>query len=151
MNLKIALDKAIIEQALKARSKNFTLGEIIHRTEGLSLQELLIGMYRMGYAQAFCDYLALKFKKNIRLKVTSGWRSQAYNSTLPNASANSYHVWRFDDKNVIISANDFTSPDLSKEALHEEFAAFVRGETYLHRRLGFNHASDYGKDEDFTV
>lgn len=144
----------ITDLALRLRSGNFTLGEIIHRVVDVSLGVLLIGSYRMGYAQAFSDYLFMKVGKRVRLKVQSGWRSKEYNATIKGAAANSLHIWRtvlqglFDR---IISANDFTSPDMSKEELHEHFSNFVQGETYLHRRLGFNHVADGVPDEDFTV
>jgi hypothetical protein len=144
----------ITELALRLRSGNFTLGEIIHRVVDVSLGILLIGCYRMGYAQAFSDYLVMRTGRRIRLKITSGWRSREYNATIKGAADNSLHIWRtilqglFDR---IISANDFTSPDMTKEELHSFFSDFVQGETYLHRRLGFNHVGDGVPDEDFTV
>lgn len=148
------LPKEITDEALKLRSGSFNLAEIIHRVIDVSLAILLIGSYRMGYAQAFSDYLVMKTGKRIRLKVTSGWRSSEYNATIEGASPTSLHIWRTVTQglfNRILSANDFTSPDMSKEELHNHFSSFVQGETYLHRRKGFNHVGDGVSDEDFTV
>ncbi|NQY79000.1 MAG: hypothetical protein HRT47_01685 [Candidatus Caenarcaniphilales bacterium] len=133
------------------RSRNFSLDEVIHYQGEITQEVLLYGMYRMGRLQAIRDYLCLKHDRDIRLKVHSGWRSEWYNSSLPGASDESYHIWRITEKGLLITASDISSPDLNLDQLMEDVAAFTKGETYQHKRFGFVHEADFGRDEEWIV
>ena len=131
------------------RSENFSLPEIINRRDELTPQVINIGMYLMGFMQSLRDHLKVKTGRDIRLKVTSGYRGPVYNSTLRGASPNSYHIWRIADDGQVICAIDITSPDLSLEELFRLVDEFNYGETYLHKGFRFVHVSPYGKDESW--
>lgn len=133
---------------LKLRSRSFSLGEVIHRKDKITLLTLFIGFYRMGVMQGFSDYLHSYYGKHIRLTITSGYRYLKYNRSI-GSSDNSFHIWRKDHNGFLISANDFKSPDLSIKELSDRASEYFRGETYEHKRWKFVHASDYGPDEDW--
>ena len=138
----------IVAPILKIRSRSFTLGEIIHRHKNITIGDILIGMYRLGYMQGLSDYLYGYYGRHIRIQITSGLRHLLYNRSI-GSSDGSFHIWRFDNLWRIISANDIKSPDISTQELSDRVSEFVRGETYEHKKWGFVHLGDYGVDEDW--
>jgi uncharacterized protein YcbK (DUF882 family) len=137
---------------LNYKTDNFKLTDVIHNQDGFTEDLIPIGMFAMGYLQGLRDALCAYYKTNIRLVITSGFRSKAYNATLKGASPNSHHVWRYLPDGRFVWAVDLVSPDLKPEELFKTIAEIVKGEVYLHRRLRFVHiAPEQLKDETFVV
>lgn len=136
---------------MNLRTRNFNLSEIINNYDGWDPKLLPIATTAMGTIQMLRDYLCFKYQKQIRIKITSGYRSAAYNATLSGASSDSYHIWRFEDDGYMRWALDFTSPDLSLEELFKAVKEVYIGETYMHRRFGFIHISSQKQDEEWTI
>ena len=129
-------------------SKNFSLYEVIHRDPDKLMDQLVpIASHAQGMIQGFRNHLRVLLGKEIRINITSGYRSPSYNSQI-GGSVNSYHMWRFDNENNIIWALDITSPDLDQDELYEAAAKFFTGEVYKHGSNGLVHVTDYGADED---
>ena len=129
-------------------SKNWTTHEIIHREPDKLPKELSpIAYFWQGLLQGFSNYLKLKHGRIIRLFSLSGYRSPVYNQEVGGVS-NSYHMWRYDDNNAPICAEDLTSPDLDQDKLYNDAAEFFTGEVYKHNNNGLVHVSNYGEDED---
>jgi uncharacterized protein YcbK (DUF882 family) len=132
------------------RTRNFTLNEVIHRPEQLPEDRLPIAYSVLGWVQALRDAAWEQYKKEIRFTVTSGYRSPAFNSSI-GGSTNSHHMWRTDDKGLMIWALDLTSPDLPLNEFYEFLRVRTRGQCYMHRRLGFVHIANYGNDTEWVV
>jgi hypothetical protein len=124
------------------KTRNFTLCEIIHRPEDFDLNKIGIAYAAMGYMQRLRDELCDKFKKDIAIKITSGYRSPEYNRSISTAKEpdNSYHVWRI-DKGEILWAIDFTPSNISTVFVYEYLASspLFKGEMYFHRKHNFIH------------
>ena len=136
---------------LNYKTDNFKLSEVIHNHDGFTEDLIPIGMFAMGYLQGLRDALCAYYKTNIRLVITSGFRSKAYNASIK-ATPNSHHVWRYLPDGRFVWAIDLVSPDLKPAELFKTIAEIVQGEVYLHRRLGFVHiAPEQIKDETFVI
>lgn len=137
---------------LNYKTDNFKLTDVIHNQEGFTEDLIPIGMFAMGYMQGLRDALCDYYKTEIRLITTSGFRSKAYNASLKGSSPNSHHVWRYLPDGRFVWAQDLVSPDLKPAELFKTIAKIVKGEVYLHSKLGFVHiAPEQAQDETFVV
>jgi hypothetical protein len=121
------------------RSRSFTLKEIMHRTNDVTIEEVMVGLYRMGYMQAQRDIDGVPYK------ITSGRREAAYNKSI-GSSDNSAHRWRIENGRLI-GANDFVPIGKSLGEVYNRISKDSHGETYLHKKLEFIHNSDYNEGE----
>lgn len=129
------------------RSRNFTDVEICNGP----IKHPLQAAFQMGYMQAQKDRLCKKYKKNIRLQITSGDRT-GYNDSVPGSASNSFHNWGervFAGKAMSVMANDVRSPDLPLEKLYEEFWTTTMGEVYINYPQQIVHIAPCGPDEHF--
>jgi uncharacterized protein YcbK (DUF882 family) len=133
-------------------TRNFKLSDVIHRTQDFPKELEPVAYIAMGYVQALRDALWEHYGKEIRINITSGYRSPAYNATVSTAKGSvSHHVWRIENGRLFW-AIDIASPDLGAAELYQFVKDRVRGEVYLHRRLGFVHlAPGQLQDEEFTI
>lgn len=130
------------------KTRNFKLHEIIHRPDDFDINKIGIAYIAMGYMQRLRDELCEKFKKDIRLRITSGYRSPEYNATISTAKdpSSSYHVWRYDNSEALWAV-DFTTKDISLIFIYDYLASspMFKGELYFHRRHNFIHIAPNSK------
>lgn len=129
---------------MEIRTRNFTLDEVIHRTEDFPDSLLRIARTAMGYLQALRDYLG------VPLIITSGYRDPQYNTSI-GGSRNSHHIWRYTEQGEAIWAVDLYSPSMPLDILYEDIQKFVVGEVYMHTERGFVHLCPFGQDEAWVV
>jgi hypothetical protein len=131
----------------KTRTRNFNLHEIIHRLDKFDLNQIGIAYIAMGYMQRLRDELSEHFKKDIPLKITSGFRDLEYNASISKAKNpnNSFHVWRYKDGEALW-AIDFEPIGISPIFVYEYLAQSptFKGELYLHQRENFIHIAPNG-------
>lgn len=130
------------------RTKNFTTYEVIHREPDKLPKELeSVAYIAQGMIQGFRNHLKYTHGKPIRIQITSGYRSPSYNQEI-GGSKNSYHMWRYNTDSEPIWALDIWSPDIDKDELYRDAAAFFEGEVYMHGHYNLVHVSNYGVNED---
>lgn len=128
----------------KTRTRNFNLYEIIHRLDKFDLNQIGIAYIAMGYMQRLRDELSEHFKKDIPLKITSGYRNLEYNRSIGSKDT-SFHVWRYKDGEALW-AIDFEPTTISPIFVYEYLAQSptFKGELYLHQTKDFIHIAPNG-------
>ena len=128
----------------KTRTRNFNLHEIIHRLDKFDLNQIGIAYIAMGYMQRLRDELSEHFKKDIPLKITSGFRDLEYNRSIGSKDT-SFHVWRYKDGEVLW-AIDFEPTNISPIFVYEYLAKKkpFNGELYFHSKKDFIHIAPNG-------
>ena len=111
--------------------------------EGITPPHLFpIACFQAGYLQAIKDYLSFHYKKNIILKVTSGYRNEQINKEV-GGQPTSNHIYRLDD-DYIRCASDIVPLNAPIEEVFGLLAPF-QGEIYRHTQKGFIHIGQNGK------
>jgi len=131
------------------RTRDFTLPEIIHRVNDFPAELTPIGLIAMGYVQGMRDALWDRYKKEIGIRISSGYRSAKYNASLKNASPTSYHVWRWSPTGQAIWALDLVPVGLDLIKFEQFCKDYVRGETYRHATYNIIHIAPFGPDEEW--
>ncbi len=128
----------------KTRTRNFNLHEIIHRLDKFDLNQIGIAYIAMGYMQRLRDELSEHFKKDIPLKITSGFRNLEYNRSIGSKDT-SFHVWRYKDGEALW-AIDFEPLNISPIFVYEYLAKkkLFNGELYYHSKYNFIHIAPNG-------
>ena len=126
------------------RTRNFTLQEVAHRP----LPDHLIpnAVAAMQAMQILRDMGSAYFKKDVPLRITSGYRELDYNRKIGSPD-NSYHVWRASDKGTLLWAVDFEPIGVDIAQYFAWMMGNVKGERYRHQRHKFIHFAPNGKDK----
>lgn len=130
-------------------TRDFTQAEVIHHLDGVQQDQISISLIAMGYVQALRDSATKKFNRQVRLKITSGFRNKEHNRK-QGGSSGSYHTWRVDDLGKTIFALDVVSPDITLEDLYNFLADHVVGEVYMNIDQNIVHIAPYGPDESWV-
>ena len=88
-------------------SRNFTLDSIAHRPLPQDMFYHTAGAFQMGCMEMIQGLINKRFKKHVKITITSGYRSAEVNSATPGAANNSNHIWGLDDGFKLKTANDF--------------------------------------------
>lgn len=131
------------------KTRDFTFAEVVHRINDFPQNLTPIGLIAMGYVQALRDALWERYKKEIKIRITSGFRSAAYNKSLQGSSPTSYHVWRWSPTGQAIWAVDMVPDGLDLMSFEKFCKDFVRGETYRHKTHNIIHIAPFGPDEEW--
>ena len=137
------------------KTTNFTLNEVIHNPTGIteenSQEIIMIGCYQMGVLQTLRDAAKVHFNRDVRIKITSGFRSEAYNKSIDGAE-NSFHIWKVNTDGSFRCAVDTWTRDVSLEDWFSFVARQIHGEVYMHRIRKLVHiATEQKLDETFTI
>lgn len=126
------------------RTRNFTLQEVARRP----LPDNLIpnGVAAMQAMQMLRDMGSAYFKKDVPLRITSGYRELAYNRKIGSPDT-SYHVWRKESDGMLIWAVDFMPVGVTPSQYFAWMMGAVKGERYHHQRHKFIHFAPNGKDK----
>lgn len=126
-----------------AKSRNFSLYEVAYRPNELPDELDLHAAFLMGVLQTIRDGLTIKYKREIRLSISSGYRSPARNAGTEGSAKNSNHQWRT-TKGMMQCAADISSPDIRLIDLYEFCKNTVRGEVYLNVKEKIVHVAPCG-------
>lgn len=120
--------------------RNFSLYEIIHSDPIHFPKNLIpVATYLAGRIQTLREAASAYFKKEVRIVITSGYRSKEYNDNIGGAK-NSYHIWEVTSDGKMRCAVDFTSPDVSISALFSFVKTYAQGEEIgIHIRKKYIH------------
>lgn len=129
------------------KTRNFTLQEVAHRP----LPDHLIpnAVAAMQAMQMLRDMGSAYFKKDVPLRITSGYREKEYNRKVSGSRNpdNSYHVWRKEADGTLIWAVDFVPIGVTPSQYFAWMMNIVKGERYRHQRHKFIHFAPNGKDK----
>lgn len=135
-------------------SRNFNTFEVAHHPEDVIRLDAN-ALFMMGVLQTLKDGLCIKYKKDVRIIITSGYRTQERN-TKEKGSENSNHIWslrqtivKWLGKPVTSSeitkvACDITSPDVTLRELFDHCKSNIRGEVYMSLSKNFVHIAPCG-------
>lgn len=123
----------------------FTMAEIAHMPlDNKKLSLLLANSFQMGYMLAVRDNLCSHFKKEVPIKITSGYRDIKHNAD-EGGTGGSLHIWRFDEDLAFITANDFEPIGVSIEEAYKALS-WCKGEIYYNRSKNCIHVAPYKEE-----
>lgn len=112
------------------KSRNFDTQEVVHRNVPEELEPN--AYFLQGVLQVLRDACTIKYGKNVRIVLISGYRPPEVNAELENAADNSNHMWANDEEDFreFKVAADIYSPDLPPQLLYSVAKTLIRGEVY---------------------
>lgn len=126
------------------KTRNFTLQEVARRPLPDHLTSNAVAA--MQAMQILRDMGSAHFKKDVPLRITSGYRELVYNRKIGSPD-NSYHVWRKEADGTLIWAVDFEPIGVDIAQYFDWMMNKVKGERYRHQRHRFIHFAPNGKDK----
>jgi len=128
------------------RSRNFTAQEMYRKeSEFVPTDKIPYTYFLMGVIQTIRAILMYKFKREILLAVSSGYRSPEHNKSIGGA-ANSNHIWR-SEADYMFCAVDIRPLNAELEQCYLAIRSLhdTLGEVYLNKDKGCIHISVQGK------
>lgn len=110
------------------KSRNLSTTEVAYRPLEVPASLEPCAYFLQGVLQTVRDYLTIKYKKEVRIVMISGYRSPEVNAATPGSADNSNHMWKLSPLKV---AADITSPDVTTKQLYDAVRTLVRGEVYV--------------------
>lgn len=124
------------------KTKNFSVTEVAHRP--ITPDLIPHACAAMQHLQTIRDMASKHFKRDIPIRITSGYRELAFNQSIGSPDT-SYHIWRTEDR--LLWAVDFEPLNIGIKEFWDWYHPLVTGERYYYRKYNFIHTAPNGRNK----